>query len=173
MDCSHVSKRSPIPEFQPQRNMNTRLMPHLQLMRKFMSSPRGAIALLLIAGVAWGIALRSRVSPSARHLEAGIEFAHKSHLTAAQSEWRLAASLAPDDPQAWEYLAESYLDIHNWTQSLEALNQLERLRPDSPHLHAPVNSPPPGCDRNVRAQPQVTSLRISKRKPPVPIHGLR
>lgn len=86
--------------------------------------------------MAWGLTLRSRMSPSARHVEAGIEFTRKGKLLDAEKEWRNATVQDPNNALPWEYLAESYSDIHNWQGALEALHHLEHLKPDSPHLQA-------------------------------------
>lgn len=104
--------------------------------REHLNLPLIAVILFAVAALAWGLALRSQLSPARKHVEAGVEFAHKGQGREAEHEWRTAASLDPEDFHAWVYLGEYYLAIHNWPAALEALHQLERLKPDSPHLQA-------------------------------------
>ncbi len=104
--------------------------------RKFLTSPKGAITLLVIAALAWGLTLKNQLSPSQKHLDAGIEYAHKGQGREAEQEWRTATTLDSNNAAAWNYLAEYYSDIHNWRASIEALHQLERLKPDTPHLQS-------------------------------------
>jgi predicted Zn-dependent protease len=92
--------------------------------------------LCALAAALWVLMLRSQLSPARRHLDAGIEYVRQHRPADAEREWREAARLAPDDPQAWSYLAELYTDTLNWPAALECLHHLEGLRRETPHLAA-------------------------------------
>lgn len=104
--------------------------------RHTLTRPIGAVILLGCAALVWGLTLRSQFSPARRHLETGIEFARQHKGPEAEREWQEAARLTPDDPRPYDYLSEYYIDTHNWPAALDALHQLERRKPDAPHLKA-------------------------------------
>jgi tetratricopeptide (TPR) repeat protein len=96
----------------------------------------GVLGLLALAAALWGQMLSRQLSPGRQHLEAGIDAARQRQPAVAEREWREAARLEPEDPQAWSYLAELYTATLNWPAALECLHHLEGLKPEVPHLAA-------------------------------------
>jgi predicted Zn-dependent protease len=104
--------------------------------RKPRLAPAAALLLLALAAGLWGLILRGQISPARKHLEAGVDAARQQRLADAEREWREATSLAPDDSQGWNYLAELYAATQNRPAELECLHRLEGLKPPTPHLTA-------------------------------------
>jgi len=105
-------------------------------MRKASTRLLVACTLLLLAAGVWGALLLGFASPERRHLEAGMEYAHRSQGQQAEGEWREAIRLNPNSLEAWNYLGEYYAATHNWPAAVEALQQVARLKPDIQGVHA-------------------------------------
>lgn len=110
-------------------------------------SPKLTVSVLLLAAGAWAGILwqQMRHGPAQQHIDAGNEAARKGDGPGAISEWRKATELEPNNPLPWQLLAQSFYDAGIWRQAKDALLNVERLTPNSPHIASSLAT----CSRNL------------------------
>jgi cytochrome c-type biogenesis protein CcmH/NrfG len=109
---------------------------HVTRLRRQLSNPATAVALILIAVASWAVvaAIQRRSAPFARHLDAGRQYAAEGHARQAESEWEAALRLDPKSPIAWELLGELYTSLGNWQGGAAAFQALSKLTPNAPNV---------------------------------------
>lgn len=112
--------------------------PTLSPARQPFSRPSIAVALLILAAVAWGVVFlwQSHASPAERHVEAGIEYANRGQNSQAIHEWRTAIALDPKNADAWELLAGHYYALTAWRDAADSYKQMLRLRRVSAEVYS-------------------------------------
>lgn len=104
--------------------------------------PGVAFGLLGAALIAWiGVFMwQLSRSPAQRHVEAGDEFAQQGRNLDAVREWEIALKLDPKNADVQQLLGQSYYSGGKWRRAIEDLLQVDRLRPETPHINAMLAS---------------------------------
>src|SRR5207248_1897713 len=104
--------------------------------RRSSARPIAALLLLALAVAAWAWSgsrwLRGR--PVRQHLAAGMEFARQGQGPQAETEWKEALRLDPNNADACRLLAEYYLSARGWQKGINALRRLRALDPREEHI---------------------------------------
>jgi cytochrome c-type biogenesis protein CcmH/NrfG len=110
----------------------------LVVLRRSLSNPVLAWALLLLAAAGWATVLigQGRSAPYRRHLDAGRQHASQGEARRAAEEWQAAVRLDPRSAIVWELLGELYTSTSNWQGGAVAFKALAGLTPDAPQVHS-------------------------------------
>ena len=108
------------------------------MVRSLLRRPLVAASALALAALVWGAVVyrQSRGASAQEQLAAGVRFATAGDGRAAERAWYEAIRLDPKNADAWELLAGLYQSTGRTLAITMALQQLQRLRPESPHLRA-------------------------------------
>lgn len=95
------------------------------------------LTLILMLALCATVFARRAVSRQAqRHINIGIELIQKGQPTEAETEWREAARLSPQNPLVWDLLSELYINTQQWSKGAEALKQLLKVDPKRPYAYS-------------------------------------
>ena len=93
------------------------------------------LLLLALAGGAYNWWQQSQNAPSRAHLEAADRYVRQGRGADAEREWKAILQRDSNDAGAWELLGDYYLTIGDAKAARVALEQVWKLKPDTPEIH--------------------------------------
>lgn len=88
---------------------------------------------VLVGGFFLGQNLAS--APIRQHITAGTQAWQRGQAAQAETEWRAAIQLDPDNAQAWELLGDASMNSQAWEQAIAAFQKLLSVAPNTPNAH--------------------------------------
>jgi tetratricopeptide (TPR) repeat protein len=91
--------------------------------------------MLALGAWGWNWWQISRTAPVRQRMDAAQQFVQAGNGAAAAQKWQEAVKLDPDNVEAWQLLSDYHLKAENWKAAMSALQQLERLQPETRDLY--------------------------------------